>query len=335
MRVLFIGGTRFIGRWAVQQLVEAGHEVAVFHRGQTDNDLPASVHHIHGDMAQLDEFRATFRAWGADVAVHMRAMEQGEAMQMVRVLRSAAPRLVVISSVDVYRAWGRLIASEDAPLQPMPLHENSPLREEKYPYRNEINKDWRYYYDKISVETIAMQFQRPAATILRLPMVYGPYDYQQRVLNIVKRIADGRTHIFIDARTVNWRAPRGYVENIAHAMVLAITQPKAAHRIYHVGNPHTEALTELEWVQAVGRAAGWSGEVVPVEPEKLPPNMRMNPHEQDVVLDIGRIKLELGYAPLVSLEDGLRRTVKWDMENVVPDMPPLNYALEDRLLVKR
>lgn len=334
MRVLFIGGTRFIGRWAVVQLVEAGHDVAVFHRGETSNDLPDSVTHIYGDIANLDDYRDTFRQFAPDVAVHMRVLEQGEATQMMRVLRGVAERLLVISSVDVYRAWGRLINSEPAEIQPMPLTENSPLREEKYPYRNEINKDWRYYYDKISVEQIAMQFPRPAATVLRLPMVYGPYDYQQRILNVVKRMADGRSHILLDSRTYNWTPPRGYIENIAHAMVLAITNEKASRRIYHVGNRHSAALTEADWVRAIGEAAGWGGEVVSVPFEKLPPNMRMNPHEQSVTLDISRIEDELGYSEIVSLEDGLRRAVKWDMENLVPKMEPLNYALEDKLIAQ-
>lgn len=40
MRVLVIGGTRFIGPPVVKSLVEHGHEVTVFHRGETEINLP-------------------------------------------------------------------------------------------------------------------------------------------------------------------------------------------------------------------------------------------------------------------------------------------------------
>jgi hypothetical protein len=47
MRILVIGGTRFIGLAAVRALADAGHDITIFHRGQTEPDLPASVKHIH------------------------------------------------------------------------------------------------------------------------------------------------------------------------------------------------------------------------------------------------------------------------------------------------
>ena len=48
MRILVLGGTAFIGLAATQALARLGHEVTVFHRGQTEGDLPAEVQHIHG-----------------------------------------------------------------------------------------------------------------------------------------------------------------------------------------------------------------------------------------------------------------------------------------------
>ena len=49
MRILLIGGTRFLGPFVVRRLVAAGHEVAVFHRGRTHAALPGAVEHISGD----------------------------------------------------------------------------------------------------------------------------------------------------------------------------------------------------------------------------------------------------------------------------------------------
>ncbi|MEL6271322.1 MAG: NAD-dependent epimerase/dehydratase family protein, partial [Chloroflexota bacterium] len=290
MRILFIGGTRFIGRRTAELAIERGHEVAVFHRGKTDGDLPANVQHIHGEHEYLDDFRETFRAFVPDIVVHMLMMEQGDATRMLRVFRGVSPRVIVISSVDVYRAFGRVLNTEPGDPDPVPLTENSPLREESYPYRNQVNKDWRYYYDKLMVETAALQVHRPASTVLRLPMVYGEYDYQKRIAGYVRRMADGRSHIFIDERMANWRAPRGYIDNMAHAVLCLAAEPKTMNRIYHVAEPHTSARTEVEWVRAIGAAANWHGEIIPVAAEKLPRGMRFNPRGQDVVRDSTRLR---------------------------------------------
>ncbi|MEM6528805.1 MAG: NAD-dependent epimerase/dehydratase family protein, partial [Chloroflexota bacterium] len=301
-------------------------------RGQTNAPLPASVQHIHGEHENMDDFRETFRAFGPDVVVHMLLMEQGDTTRMLRVFRGVAPRVIVISSVDVYRAWGRLLNTEPGDIEPMPLTENSPLREESYPYRKQVNKDWRYYYDKLMVEAAALQVHRPASTVLRLPMVYGEHDYQKRIAGYVRRMADGRSHIFIDERMANWRAPRAYIDNAAHAVMCLVNEPKTINRIYHVAEPHTAALTEIEWVQAIGRAAGWDGEIVPMPSEKLPRDLKFNPRGQDVVLDSTRIREEAGFDEVVAFEDGLQRTVAWDVENTLPEMKPMDYTAEDALI---
>src|ERR687888_941440 len=49
MRILVIGGTRFVGRAFVQAATERGHEVTVFHRGSSEPEGPTDVEHVHGD----------------------------------------------------------------------------------------------------------------------------------------------------------------------------------------------------------------------------------------------------------------------------------------------
>ncbi|MFG0213147.1 hypothetical protein ACFU8X_08570 [Brevibacillus porteri] len=62
MKILFLGGTRFIGPHAVKRLAEAGHEVAVCNRGLSLGaaSLPSGVVSITGDRARLGEYRETF-----------------------------------------------------------------------------------------------------------------------------------------------------------------------------------------------------------------------------------------------------------------------------------
>lgn len=63
MRVLVLGGTRFIGPPIVRRLVRLGHEVAVFYRGQTETSLPQSVMSFHGNREQLGDYLTDFRAY--------------------------------------------------------------------------------------------------------------------------------------------------------------------------------------------------------------------------------------------------------------------------------
>ena len=55
MRILVIGGTNFMGPLVVRSLSEQGHEVTVFHLGQTQTDLPSGVKEILGDRRSLNE----------------------------------------------------------------------------------------------------------------------------------------------------------------------------------------------------------------------------------------------------------------------------------------
>src|SRR4029079_8343632 len=57
LTVLFVGGTGQISLTAVREAVAAGHEVSVFNRGQTAEEIPAGVAWIHGDMADDAAYR--------------------------------------------------------------------------------------------------------------------------------------------------------------------------------------------------------------------------------------------------------------------------------------
>jgi hypothetical protein len=63
MRLLVIGGTGFIGRFVVRQLISQGHEVAIFHRGRTRTDIPLAVKQFVGNRNQLEQHRSTLSAF--------------------------------------------------------------------------------------------------------------------------------------------------------------------------------------------------------------------------------------------------------------------------------
>jgi nucleoside-diphosphate-sugar epimerase len=329
MRALLIGGTHFIGPPLVRRLVRLGHEVAVFHRGRTQVDLPPEVRHILGDRDRLADHAAELRRFRPQVVIDLIAYFEAHARGLLEVFRGVAERSVVLSSGDVFRAYGVFHGTESGPVEPVPLREGAPLRSVPFPYRATAKgpDDLAYSYDKVPVERAILGEPSLPGTVLRLPMVHGPGDYQHRLYPYLRRMDDGRPAILLDEALAGWRCTRGYVEDVAAAVALAATGPRAAGRVYNIGE--ADALTESEWVRAVGEAAGWKGEVVAVPGGRLPVLGNM---AQDLVTDTGRIREELGYREEVPPAEALRRTVGWERSNPPAEAPPLDYAEEDRAL---
>jgi nucleoside-diphosphate-sugar epimerase len=296
VRALVLGGTEFTGPFVVRELLEGGHDVAVFHRGEHEHPLSAGAHHVHGSFEDIDHHLAELRALQPQVVVDMRAYRREEGRRVLR-FKGVADRAVVASSADVYRAYGRLHRTEPGPPEPLPLTEDSPLRAVV------IKEE----YDKIGVEREAQADGDFPVTILRLPSIHGPGDYLHRLYEYVKPMDEGEPVIELDAGVAEWRWVRGYVEDIAHAIVLAAIDERARGRTYNVADP--VAYTEREWVRRIAAVHGWHGELVLVRKE----------HEwdlrQDYVVDSTRIRHELGYAEAVSADEALRRTIEWERTN--------------------
>jgi nucleoside-diphosphate-sugar epimerase len=166
MKILLIGGTRFIGLYVVRLLLELGHEVTVFNRGHFQKRLPEAVHQIIGDRHMLAAFAGRFQALSPSMVIDMCAYNQTEAAVTMDIFRGIAARLVVISSMDVYRGWDRFFnrdASSD--LQPVPFTEQSPLRQRFYPKREQVwtaaRTWWKTAGLKIRAELIAREQKKP------------------------------------------------------------------------------------------------------------------------------------------------------------------------------
>lgn len=321
MRVLVLGGTRFVGPFAVRRLAAEGHEVAIFHRGETEPELPPTVKHVHGDFARFGEHLDALRAFSPNVVLDLVPFVE-KAGHGVAHFASLAERAVVLSSGDVYRAFARLLGSEPGEPDPVPLTEESPLRAGPSP-----DLGPGIDYDNLDVERALRFFELPV-TVLRLAVVYGPGDPYNRLGGYVRRMDDRREAIVLEERVAPWRWSREYVDNVAAAIAAAVADPRSADRVYNVAPKST--LTEEQWVRAIADVVGWRGEIVRVPSVVLPDAMRLGiDTRQDIVMDSPRIRRELGFEPPISLEDGLRRTVEWARRTSIaaPD-----YAAEDAAL---
>jgi len=112
-----------------------GHEVSIFHRGSTAADLPNGVRHLLGDRSHLTQMKSEFERLSPQVVIDMFPYTEVDAIALMNVFQNIAERVVAISSMDVYRAYS-VILGQAADLVPVPLTDDSPLRQQFYPYRD-------------------------------------------------------------------------------------------------------------------------------------------------------------------------------------------------------
>ena len=340
MRILLIGGSGFIGTPLSRELAAGDHEVAILHRGNAPSSQ-SGIRHIRGDRHRLTESFRPLKDFAPEVIVDL-VLSAGEQarllMQLAGVLRA---RVVALSSMDVYRAWGVIHRVESGPLEPLPITEDSPLRTTRKLYTPEATKAMQGIftwlsddYDKISVEEEVLRGPVPG-TILRLPMVYGPGDPLHRCLPVVKRVMDGRPAMILPEDFAAWRGPRGYVENVAHAIALAALSDRAAGRVFNISEE--PALSELEWRSKLARELGWTGEFVVLPPARAPKHLRVPFNAaQHVVASSDRIRAELGFHEVVAPDESIRRTLSWEVEHPPNFTPPeFDYQAEDEALKVR
>jgi nucleoside-diphosphate-sugar epimerase len=323
--VVVLGGTGFVGPFIVSQLVERGDDVTLFHRGHREPPLTEGARHVHADFARLPEHVSDLATREPDVVIDV-SPGLSKAGHGVLHFAGIAKRGVVLTSMDVYRAMSVLWGVEGAgPPQSMPVTEESELRTQPSPDLMPAVD-----FDNLAVEqAIATRDADFPVTVLRCPVIYGLLDTQRRLRPYVRRMADARPGIVLDSRLARLRMSRGYVENVAQAVVAAVSDDRAAGRTYNVGEP--DALNEAEWVWAIGDAFGWRGEVVVADPAALPAELQVPLPAQDLFADTSRIRHELGYAESLSRREGLRRAIEWERAQQNDEAPP-DYAAEDAVL---
>ena len=333
MKILAIGATGFIGPLVIQRLQQSGHRVTVFHRGKTP--APDGVTEIIGDRNDLASHRAALEHGHFDVVIDFVLSSARQARQLMDTLRGIASRVVVLSSMDTYRAWGVHLGQEPGDLEALPVDEDSAVRT-RPPYPPEVLKklsqmvSWAdEEYDKVPAERIVLGDTALPGTILRLPMIYGPGDYVHRFHPYLKRMDDKRNFILFSDDVGAMRTPRGYVEDVAAGVVLAALSDRSSRRTYNICEPL--AFSELEWAKKIAAAAGWQGEFIVLPRDKTPAHL-VWPYnlKQHLVVSSDRIRQELGYGEITPMGEAFQRTIAWERANPPQVIGiPFNYEAED------
>lgn len=300
MRVLVVGGTLFMGLSAVKRLAAAGHKVTVFHRGNRCELVPTEVDHIHGDRRELAKYRNKITNFAPDAVLDMALNKGSDARERVIALSGASDRLLAISSANVYRSYSLLHRWESAE-EPYRTadSESGPLREYRIPEDEEHD-------EKIDVEDVVLNANGLSTTVLRLPAVHGPNDPLHRGYEYLWRMDADRPHIVLNDTFGNWRWSRGYVDNMVDAFFLVLGSDSSTGKIYNVCDPVT--MSQVEWVTAIGKAAGWKGKVISTS--EVPASEKQD-YRHHFVKDSLAIRAELGYRESVETDEWVRRTVEW------------------------
>lgn len=174
MRILIFGGTNFLGRHTAAAALERGHEVTLFHRGQTNPGLFPDAEEILGDR-EHDLALLAGREWDAviDVPGYVPRIVRASAQALAGHVKHYA----FISTISVYDSIPEPGMDESAPVGQLP----------------EPSEDVQKYYGQLKAlceDEVRAAFP-DAALVIRPGLIVGPFDPTDRFSYWPIRISDG------------------------------------------------------------------------------------------------------------------------------------------------
>jgi nucleoside-diphosphate-sugar epimerase len=319
MGVLVLGGTGFIGAPLVARLLADGVETAVAHHGA--RAVPAGTRSVVLDRGDPAAVVAALRETGADTVIDLIAYTAADTVPLLDALSGQIARYVLASSVDVYRNYEGLHRKG----RPTPiwdrLTEDAALRASRFPYRLARPRPtgdpqaWMDDYDKIPLEAAARAAGGLEATIVRLPMVFGPGDRQRRFSWAIRPMAQRRPRIVIPHPWASWRATFGYVDDVAAGIALAALHPRAGGETYNLGRSNTP--TNIAWAASFAEHLNWPGDVELSHPDVARGALAKAVSGLDLsyplFIDNAKIRRRLGFVEVTDFEEALARTVADEM----------------------
>ncbi len=327
MKALVVGGTGPTGPYIVNGLIKRGYHVAMFHRGTHEiPEIPPEVEHIHGDP----HFRETIDEALGNRTFDLAVVTYGRIRFVAEALVGKIGRFVGVGGVASYR--GYMDPSRNFPSGVLvSVPETAPVVDSE--------AELRFSY-LIAVTEQAVLETHPTAAYFRYPYVYGPYQLVPREWCVIRRILDKRPFIIVPEGGLAL-STHGYAENLAHAVLLAVDKPEAsAGQIYNCGDEQT--LTLRQTIEVIAKTMNHTWDIIGMPDAVATPARPMSLQEisHHRVVDLTKIKDQLGYRDLYSPVEALAKTTRWYLENQ-PErggeiekrlQDPFDYAGEDRLV---
>jgi nucleoside-diphosphate-sugar epimerase len=279
MEILLMGGTRFIGKPLVQQLIAAGHQLCIFTRGR--EPIPAGVEHLRGDRS-VDADLALLKGRKFEVIIDSSGRSLADTQTVLAQTAAPTHRFIYVSSAGVYAASELWPLDEESPLDPASRHAGKAhteawLRQQGIPF-----------------------------TSFRPTYIYGPGNYNPIESWFFDRICQGLpVPLPGDGSTIT---QLGHVDDLAHAMARSLEVDAATNRIYNCTG--RKGVTFKGLVESAARACGVEPAAVELrsfDPSSLDPKarkafpLRLN----HFLVAVHRLEQELAFTPRFDLDRGL------------------------------
>jgi dihydroflavonol-4-reductase len=323
VKVLVTGATGFTGSHLAATLAGRGDEVRALVRPRSRAKFDASplprqgVVAVDGDLTDAAAIRraaegvevvyhiaATYREAGQPDAAYRAINVDGTRHVLEAAQAGGARRVVHCSTGGVHGHIAKPPANEDAPFNPGDVYQETKL---------EAEQAARAFGDRTGFDVVVV---RPIG-------IYGPGD--TRFLKMFRGLARGKFPMIGDGTPFYHLT---YIDDLVEGFRLAGTQSAAKGRTYIFAGPRYTTLEEL--VQLVARelkvappamhwpawpfwTAGLLCEMVCVPLRIEPPifRRRVDFYTKSRAFDTSRARTELGFAPKVDLEEGIKRTADW------------------------
>lgn len=307
-RILLCGATGFIGHNLAEHLAANDAYAVTGTYCSTPPFAHDRIHFVHADLTRRDDVERVVQ--GVDVIIQAAATTSGakDIVQRpyIHVTDNAVMNSLLFRAAHDARIGCVLFFSCSVMYQPgkNPVREcDLNLTEEMHP--NYFGGGWT----KVYLEKMAEFYARQGATrflVIRHSNVYGPYDKYDL----------GRAHVFgatiakvfqsKDGRVTVWGSGEEkrdllHVSDLVRFVDLALNREKRAFALFNVGSGTCVSVTEL-----VKKIVTASGRSLKIEYDLSRPTIPTS-----LSLDITRARDEIGWEPTMSLDEGIRATIRW------------------------
>lgn len=229
MRILIMGGTRFIGVYLTKILVEQGHDVVLFNRGKKPSPIE-EIQQIHGDRSDPTQLKEKLTNESFDAVYDNNGRELSDTQPLVEIFKDKVQHFIYVSSAGVYLKSDQMPHIEGDPVDPKSRHKG---KFETESYLEASGIPW---------------------TSVRPTYIYGPQNYNDLEAWFFDRLVKDRP-IPIPSHGQHF-TQFGHVQDLARAMAAILGNSKAVGQIYNISD--TRYVTFDGLAKACAVAAGKS-----------------------------------------------------------------------------
>ena len=297
-----LGGTRYFGRSIVQELLDQGHNVTVFTRGNNRPSILQNVNHIKGDRQDLSSFRKIFKEKTFDILIDNIGYLPNDIEATLDIFRGNIGLYIYTSSISAYRDQylkSDILKEDD--FHPIPGAITS------------LHSVDDYCVGKNQCEIRLMENDETPYVILRPPLVMGPDDHSLNLYFFLQRIMDGGPILLPGKARLNLR--HVYEKDLASAYPKFFENKSYWNRAYNIAGK--EVLSAQEYLGYIANKIGKELDIIYFSQSKLDEIEYTQPLELNrfnknlqVFLDITRIQndIEIKFTPF---KDWMDETIDW------------------------